>query len=512
MNYNTPPRFLITADWIFPVTAPAIKGGGLVINGEKIEAVVDAEALAFLKESEPELAYRHYKNAAVLPGLINLHTHLDYSNLAHLSDFDGPGMFDWLESLVELSRSQLNGPEALVASALSGAREAALAGTSYIVDSTFSGASALALAQVGLKGLVGLELFGLDESCADFLFGLWESRLQALQITLQETLKKTEDEVLAATKIDSQHGDATAAGGIAITRTNERLNSLYSKTQPISVEFLKQPPQTTPKIRLTIAPHAPYTVSPALWAKAKNWAQERHLPLTCHLAESENEHNWIAGEDDRLHQYLLKVMPKNPQLNTDEAMAIFLKSLDWKGRGASPVEHLQNNSLLNKDTIAAHCLKASEKDIAILAEAGVKIALCPRSNRILKNGIPNSRAYEKSGVTFGLGTDSRASSPNLDLRDEARLLELSQERLLALLTIEAAKAVGLEDSIGSLAAGKCADLAVFDIGSLSTKETSTDVSEHLSAEAALADIFEQRNPCRLLLVDGRAVVSAGQLN
>ena len=219
-------------------------------------------------------------------------------------------MFDWLENLVELSRSQLNGAEALAASALSGAQEAALAGTSYIVDSTFSGASAVALAQVGLKGLVGLELFGLDESRADFLFGLWQSRLLALQTALQEAAEKTE-------------GVSTTSGGTSKPEKIDRLNSSSLKTEPISVEFLEQELEATPKIRLTIAPHAPYTVAPALWAKAKEWAAEQNLPLTCHLAESENEHNWIAGQDDRLHRYLLKVMPKNPQVSTDDAMDIF---------------------------------------------------------------------------------------------------------------------------------------------------------------------------------------------
>ena len=344
------------------------------------------------------------------------------------------------------------------------------------MDSTFSGAPAQALAQVGLKGLVGLELFGLDEGQADFLFGLWQERLAQL----------------------------TATAGSALCQALE-----------------------SGQVRLTVAPHAPYTVSPQLWLKAHKWAKEKGLPLTCHLAESDSEFNWIKDQDKRLHRYLLKVMPKKPAKDLSEESArdcereldARLRELPWKGHGQTPCQHLNMYELLDEDTIAAHCLKITDADIKILASRQVKVALCPRSNWRLKNGLPRPKTLIDSGITLGLGTDSRASSPSLNLLAEAhylreRLLEEGKttddlalapqySQLLFMLTLGGARAVGLAHQTGSLEVGKCADIAAFDLnGALDQPANQEDV---------LKTIFQHSPNCRLLLVDGKTVVSGGSL-
>ncbi len=397
--------------------------------------------------------------------------------MAHLERFAGATMFDWLEELVSQSRSILNAEEVLAKSALAGAQEAALAGCGFVVDSTFSGAPAHALAQVGLKGLVGLELFGLDGVLADRLFDLWLERLAKL----------------------------TATAGSALARA-----------------------LASGQIRLTVAPHAPYTVAPALWARARLWAKERHLPITCHLAESLNEFNWIKSSDQRLHQYLLKVMPKKAVEDGEMQLDQMLKSLPWRGLGHSPTAHLQQHGLLDASVIAAHCLQLGDEDIKLLADHDVKIALCPRSNVLLKNGLPRPESLIGAGLTCGFGTDSRASSPSLSLLEEAHYLRLQllQDRaegakhdqttglvpdytkLLSMVTLESARAVGLQQETGSLTPGKCADIAVFNLD--------TGLSPEVSAgggadEEALSRLFQTAPACRLLLIEGKAVVRDGRL-
>jgi len=462
MNYSTSPRFLLTASWVLPVVGEPIKAGGLIVNAGKIEAVLTAAEIAALLKSDNKLPHVHLEDAVLTPGLFNLHTHLDYTNLSHLNTFAGDSMFDWLEELVTLFFSDSATPETLAQSALHGATESALAGTVFVVDSTFMGAAATALAQVGLKGLVGLELFGLDQDKAPMLFDLWQERLKKLT--------------------------ATAGGALA---------------QAIEAG----------RIRLTVAPHAPYTVSPPLWAKAQQWAKERNLPLTCHLAESDHEENWIKKGDERLEQYLLKVMPPNP----DKDLAMLLKELPWRGLGQSPTEHLDSHELLDEGTIAAHCLKTSEGDLNILARRGVKVALCPRSNAILKNGEPRAGAFIAAGITVGLGTDSLASSPSLSMLEEGRYLRLRTTmslgagapgygEILKMLTLDSARAVGLEGQTGSLEVGKCADVAAFTLD-----KGSNDLGSVCNSQDLLAALFEDKTSCSLLLVDGKAVVSDGRL-
>ena len=466
---------------MLPVASAPIKGGGLIVNEGRIEALLGPDEVLSLTENVPsentkpisleksanknsnKLPHQHLAGAVLTPGLFNLHTHLDYTNLAHLNTFAGQTMFDWLEGLVAQSRSQLGTPETLMQSALSGAQQSALAGTSFVVDSTFIGAAGHALAQVGLKGLVGLELFGLDQDKAATLFELWLERLAKLT--------------------------ATAGGALA---------------QAVEAG----------RIRLTVAPHAPYTVSPPLWARAQKWAQERNLPLTCHLAESDNEADWIKKSDERLEQYLLKVMPPSP----DKDQAIFLKELPWRGLDQSPTEHLDSHKLLDEGTIAAHCLKASAGDLEILARRGVKVALCPRSNVTLKNGAPQLGPFVEAGITVGLGTDSLASSPSLNMLEEGRYLRSTSSpqangqppdyaAILKMLTLDSAAAVGLAGETGSLESGKCADIAAFTL-----ENFSSDIAlAQITPQALLTALFEDKTGCALLLIDGKAVVSDGRL-
>jgi cytosine/adenosine deaminase-related metal-dependent hydrolase len=473
LNYSIAPYFLLAADWIFPVEGRPLYKGAVLVDGDKIEAILDSGQTSALKESRGDLDVIDLGQAALLPGLINLHTHLDYTGLAHLAGFDqlaAPDknlpertMFDWLDSLVAESRAPgYATPQNLATQAELGARAAALAGTSFVVDSSFSGAAAGALLATGLKGLVGLELFGLDESRADFLFKLWLDRLMSVKQGIE---------------------------------TNEKLHTTGGALDKT--------------VFLTIAPHAPYTVAPALWQKAMDWAKQNDLPLTCHLAESDCEYRWLSKQegDERLHQYLLRVMPKNPALPDDETMSAFLRNLAWRGKGASPVAHLAANHLLDQHTIAAHCLKIDNEDAKILAAKKVHAALCPRSNAILGNGQPELDLFLDNHINFGLGTDSLASCPNLDMRAEAKSLaranpgiKLDPAALLATITLEAAKALRMENKIGSLKAGKSADFAAFSL-------------EHpvVDAQEALRQALDSATPCRLLMIDGRPVVTGGRL-
>lgn len=460
MNYSTPQPLFISADWLLDGLGNAVKDGAVLIDRGKIVKVTQWQANSDPAQALPDgldnAIHKHFAGGTITPGLFNLHTHIDYTLAApvYLNEQE-PHMFDWLRSLVTMARTWDSAQ--FVASAASGAKELALSGVSYVVDSSFSGQAAHALVQAGLKGTVGLELFGVDKDRAQLAFDHWQKRYQEL---------------------------------------------VECPTIQAAIE--------TDQLRVTVAPHAPYTVSPALWQKARQWAGQRQLMVLAHLAESPQESAWLAQADEVVDQYLEFVLPPNPSKST----SAMLSDINWKGQGNSPVAHLQQHELLDSNLLAAHCLHFNQQDYKTFAQAGAKAALCPRSNRRLGNGVPQINTFIQHQIPFGLGTDSRGSSPDLSIREEAAQIcqdrrqdkqratyygELAQDpcELLKVLTSEAAKIMAVADKTGSLASGLAADICVF-IG----RQSATSLAAH-------GALFEPHTTLDTLLVNGKEVVSSG---
>jgi 5-methylthioadenosine/S-adenosylhomocysteine deaminase len=125
--------------------------------------------------------------------------------------------------------------------------------------------------------------------------------------------------------------------------------------------------------------------------------------------------------------------------------------------------------------VAAHCVTVDAEEIALLARHDVAVAHCPRSNALLGCGVAPLRELLDAGVRVGLGTDSPASTPSFDMFEEMRAAvllararqrraaALSAKEALDLATLGAARALGLDDEVGTLAPGKRADLAVVSL-------------------------------------------------
>ncbi|HMO20231.1 MAG TPA: amidohydrolase family protein, partial [Candidatus Melainabacteria bacterium] len=171
---------------------------------------------------------------------------------------------------------------------------------------------------------------------------------------------------------------------------------------------------------------------------------------------------------------------------------------------------------------AAHCVHLGPDDLNLLTRAGVSIAHCPRSNRNLENGRAPLEHFFEKGLKTGLGTDSLASTESLSMLDEAKaMVQLlteagifarteALELALRLITIDAARAVGAADRIGSLAPGKLADLVVL--------ESAPEDGEDDNAEAPVEDgdkvldaLFNGAYRVRDVYVEGRPVVKNGIL-
>jgi len=165
--------------------------------------------------------------------------------------------------------------------------------------------------------------------------------------------------------------------------------------------------------------------------------------------------------------------------------------------------------------LAAHCVHLSEADIALLAEKQVGIAHCPTSNMKLASGFAPVPELLEAGAVVGLGTDGCASNNNLDMLEEAHLTALlhkvhsgdpttvSAATALAMATRLSAQALGLGDIIGTLEAGKRADIILIDMSSPHLQPPRDPVS-HLIYAAHGSDV-------KTTIVAGQIVMNDGEV-
>ncbi len=207
------------------------------------------------------------------------------------------------------------------------------------------------------------------------------------------------------------------------------------------------------RIRASVDPHAPYTVDPEYMKELKVTTQElnekyatnqspiiRHM----HIAETQDERKKIS------------------------------KSFNIQLKGGV-VEYLDGLGILSNDIIAAHCVYLTKKDIEILKRRNIKVAHCPISNLKLGSGISPILQLLKNNVIVSLGTDSSCSNNSSDMFEVMKTTgllakgvnrdptALSTEEVLSMATIEGAKALSWDSEIGSIEAGKKADLVIADI-------------------------------------------------
>jgi 5-methylthioadenosine/S-adenosylhomocysteine deaminase len=177
--------------------------------------------------------------------------------------------------------------------------------------------------------------------------------------------------------------------------------------------------------------------------------------------------------------------------------------------GRRPVELLDSLGVLGPDVLLAHAVALTGPEIAALARTGTAVAHCPVSNLKLGCGIAPVPRLLDAGVTVGLGTDGAVSSNTLDVFDVVRQAALvhkaagdptavGAEQAVRMATIEGARAMGLADRLGSLEAGKRADLIVLDLGRPHLRPRH-DVWSTLAYAAHSADV-------RDTVVDGRILM------
>lgn len=253
----------------------------------------------------------------------------------------------------------------------------------------------------------------------------------------------------------------------------------------------------TELVSIGVSPHAPYTVSDDLYRAVAAYAVANSLPIAMHISESAAEQDLVC-----------------------RGSGVFA---GWHGRrgipvalrARSPISLLADLDALPPGALLIHAVNADSADIRTVVQKRACIAHCPTSNAKFGHGIAPLMAFLEAGIDVGLGSDSVASNNRMDMLDEARLavlsanlragspVALSAGRALELATLGGAKSLGLSDAIGSLEAGKSADLAAFRL----------DTARVHPSEDPVASLVFAMGGSRayLVTVAGRHLVENGEL-
>ena len=376
---------LLNARWVIPVEPDTVvlEHHSVAIRDGRILAVLptDEARQRFSPDAEQNLA-----DHALIPGLVNLHTHAAMTLMRGMAD-DLP-LMQWLEQAIWPT-------------------EARHASAAFVRDGTL-----LAAAEMLRGGIT---------TCNDMYF-YPDAAASAFDMLGMRC-------VIGITAIDFPTPYASSADE-------------YLKKGLATRDAWRQHPLT----RFALAPHAPYTVGDETFGRIVDLANELDLPIHIHIHETAQEIN------DSLKQH-----------------------------GQRPLARLDKLGVVGSNLIGVHAVHLTDSEIDLLARHGASVAHCPSSNMKLASGIAPIHQLIEHTIPVGLGTDGAASNNRLDLFQEMRQAALLAKvhsgdaraipasRALRMATLDGAHALGMGADIGSIAAGKQADLCAVDFSGVDTQ-------------------------------------------
>jgi cytosine/adenosine deaminase-related metal-dependent hydrolase len=381
------------AAWVLPIGTAPIRDGWLTVHKGRVVGVGPGKHVGNGRDED-------LGRVAVLPGLVNAHTHLELSHFREQVPA-ATNFVSWVRQVIALqrSRSRPNAPEIMNA-IHSAIRESLSCGTAIVGDISNTLVTVRALAESALAAVVFYELIRFNTTDAQ---GVVEQAQRAI--------------------------DAVPA---------------------------------TAMVRASLAAHAPYSVAPDVFRAITRLNAQR--PCSVHLAESQEEVEFIRSGTGPWRTLL-------EELGSWDAA--------WAAPGGTPVEFLDGCGFLDSHLLAVHGVQMSRGDLARLAERGVTLVTCPRSNAYTGAGAPPVADFYESGVRVAIGTDSLASAPDLNVFAELRELRrlapsVPAAQLLDSATRQGARGLGFDAEYGTIEAGKSARLIAVSI-----PDNVEDVEEYL---------------------------------
>ncbi len=374
MHNATPVRY--QAKWVFPVESDPIENGIVEVAGGLVQSVLKSHG----NQSTTDLG-----EVALIPGLVNAHTHLEFSNLPEPLGTRGIEITDWIR-LVIRNRTE-NSVQSKLAAIRAGINELIKAGVVAIGEIATAPIS-LADYDHNVNLTVHMEQLGRDES----------------QIEL-------------------------------------KINAVK--------EFLGQ--SHSSNLQTAISPHAPYSLHPRLFEQLVAMAAKYQKPIAIHLAETQAERQLL---DDQTGNFVSLLQELNA----------------WDPTSFHPrmtiLEYLKR--LIQADRVLiVHGNYLDDSEIAFVGQhrSTLSVVYCPRTHEYFGHAAYPLQNLLDAGVDVAVGTDSRASNPDLNLFAELKTIarrhpEVSPSRILEMGTIRGAKCLNLGQCFGSLMPGKSAQMNV----------------------------------------------------
>lgn len=401
---------LLCAKYILPITSEPFQNGAVLVRDGLIR---DVGKVDMLKLRYPDEEVVDYGQAALLPGLINLHTHLENAVMRGIVH-DVP-YTTWIVSMLKKSAKLDVGD--WYDSAILGGLEAISSGITCVADVTPTGASCTATQKLGLRGVIYREVGAMDKRRVDF------------------AMRSAENDIM---------------------HWREEVDAS--------------------RVSIGIAPAAIYSCHPSVFGRVAQFARRENVPVAMHLAGSREEFNFVKYGSSPFSVHGM------------EDKRGFVEIPPWLPTGTTPVRYALNWGAFESDNVmAVHCVHVDNDDVMKLKEYDVSVAVCPRCNAQLGMGVAPINEFVRAGLRVGFGTDSPAATDSTDLLTEVRLGMLVQratnvgdfvasESMLEMATIGAARALKLDDKIGSIDVGKCADIIAVDLSGSHQTPTSNPVS------------------------------------
>ncbi len=386
---------ILSAEYVLPISSAPIEQGAVVVENDKILAV---GKLSAIKTQFPEAEVDDFGEAAILPGFVNAHSHLEITAMRGFLDSVEHDFAAWLLKLNK-TRAEILTDSDVKTAAIFGALEGVRAGVTCFGDiGRFGVAGFEALKQNNLRGILFQETdFSPDNKTADADF---------------EKLKE---------------------------------------------KFLQLKETETDLVKVGLSPHSPYTVSRRLFEKIAEYAIENDIKISTHAAESAEESLLVEKGEG----FFIGVYKKF--------------GVEWEVPQCSSIEFLDKIGVLKAKPLLAHCVKVSDTDIELIKTSNSGIAHCPKSNAKFGHGIAPLEKFLDAQINTGFGSDSVASNNTCDILEEARFAVLSARNLtdkkrfiepaeaLRTATLGGAKSLGLDTEIGTLEAGKQADIIAISL-------------------------------------------------
>lgn len=383
------------AAWVVPVAGPPLRDAWVAVEHGRIAGTGG--------ERDKAVPEQDLGSVALLPGLVNAHTHLELTYLrGHIPP--APAFVTWVRSVMAARRQP---PDPQASEILDGIRtgidEAVRYGTALVGDISNTLVPFAPLSASPLAGVLFYELIRFNTTDPAGVVGQACRQIDAL------------------------------------------------------------PPNG--RLRASLAAHAPYSVAPLVFRAIREAMDQRPgVPCSVHLSESGEETEFIQTGGGPWRAFLEEVGSWDPA---------------WVPPGVSPVQFLDEAGFLDTRVLAVHGVQMTQADLARVAARGTTIVTCPRSNLYTGAGAPPVADFYAAGFPVAVGTDSLASTPDLNVFSELAMLrtlapEVPASRLLESATLQGARALGFEADYGSLEAGKRARILAVRIPS-----GLTDVEEYL---------------------------------